>query len=262
MIEEQETTEVESAPQENSVMDITRKVLEQENQLRLERDKFKSEQTEWKDQLERFNSAKEKAKLDPVSFLDSLGLSNEDKVELAKLVFFETHPDLADEDTKFSLQEMRLKRLEKRLESTVKEKPKEKEVNTDYYTSYVNDINHEINGANFKDYPSIDHYLSKNSFTKENLSAQIVELALKHAEKLQGKGDPLGIDKALQTIEESLKEHLGKENKESEEEQVTLTNSVNSTQETQHKTKDVLSDDEIARRKQKAVKMLERYLSK
>ena len=261
----QETTEeaVKETPEETPNSVAIRRMLQKEAHIRAEKEALKSEReqwleqkSEWEKKISDYERAKQYAKEDPNQLLSTFDLSEEQKLEIAQLLFFEAQPDLADEDTRSKLYDLKMRRLEMKIDKKLKESENVDDNNgNDAYNAYVQSVDTVVSEVSQDTFPTTAEFMSSGQFSSENLSAQILKMATDHAQKMNGKGNPLTPQECMERIEKELSAY--KQKNETKEENVprSIRNSATSAQK-HSKINTSLSEEGWAERRARALALL------
>lgn len=220
--QEEETPQVEEKPEEATAEPesrLVKRMLEKERKLREEREAWLAEQKDTLSKVEQFEKAQEEAKYNLSAYLNALGLSNEEKLDAMRIVWFEEFPDLVDENVKervtkikdqFSQKQLadRLAKLEKPPEEP--EKPAGPEVFEPYPDVQIPLAAKPI-FENLKTYaetaesnPLTREYMAKGDAEARETVLTMYNIAYQYAQEQKFQGEALAPAECMKRIEDFL----------------------------------------------------------
>lgn len=181
-----------------------REAFEKEQQAKLE--EFESSKTEWQEKLTAFETAAEEARYNPVEYLQSLGLSKDELLDTARIIFFQENEELATDDIKQKIQEIKyrqeLKRLENKFESKLKKD--EPDENQAKLVAYQNSLVTAAGEVSAESFPLTAKYIA-NGADKMEVANAMYAAASQYAQETNGQGAPLTPEQCLERVEKQLK---------------------------------------------------------
>lgn len=210
--QEQEAAATEQAGDTDSEPEskALKRILDREAKLREDKKVFEEEVDQFKDFLLEFEEAKRYAKSDPVSFLKTLGVSQEELIDVAKAAYYESLGDMAPDDYKGQKELQQLRREIAELKAS-KKAPEAEPDNSAYEQELVAYQNSMLEATKTFDTESLP-YVARvvEAYSEADVAADMFSVAQEHAIKMNGQGEPLTPEQCLAEVNSRYQKLLGK----------------------------------------------------
>lgn len=199
-------TDPESEPESKALS----RVLQREAKLREDKAAFKQEQEEFKTQLAEFQRAQQLAQLDPVGYLKTLGVSQEDLIKVAESAYYESLGELAPDQYKGQKESLALKQkvqeLEKRLEEATAQ-PQRNEAE-EALRAYQESMIEATKTFDTEQYSAVAKIV--DAYGEHAVAADMYSVAEEYAQRMQGQGQPLTPEQCMAEVNARYQKFLEK----------------------------------------------------
>lgn len=208
---EAETPEPEAEPEKPKETEsaVLKRVLARERKLRENQKAFEEKEAEFKDKLKAYEKAQKLAKIDPVAYLKTAGVSEEDLIDIAKSLYFESLGDLAPDEYKGQKESLALRREVEELKSKLeaKQEEKEPEPQNQALLSYQQELINAAQSFDVDKFPSVAKVVE--TYSENDVAADMFRVAQAYAEAQGGMGRPLSPQECLTQVEAHYAKLLG-----------------------------------------------------
>lgn len=188
-----------------------KRILAREAKLREDRETFEAEIDEWKEYLLEFEQAKKSATIDPISYLKTLGFSQENLIDLAKAAYYESLGDMAPNEYRGQKESLALKREVEQLKARLEAKEKQPEAapeTNEALVAYQNELLEATKSFDVEQYPSVARIV--DSYSEMTVAADMLAVAEEYAQQKGGVGAPLTPEQCLMEVEHRYNQMLSK----------------------------------------------------
>jgi len=187
-----------------------KRILSREAKLREDKTAFETEQKEFKDKLAQYEAAKKHAEVDPIGYLQTLGVTQEKLTDIARAAYYESLGDSAPDEYKGQKESLALKRrlaeLEARLEA--KEAAPEKGANKEAFKAYQDSMIEATKTFDTEKFPSVARVV--DAYSEADVAADMFAVAQSYAEQMNGQGAALTPEQCMAEVENRYSQLLGK----------------------------------------------------
>lgn len=188
-----------------------KRILAREAKLREEKESFEASQAEFKTKLQEYEQAKRAAAADPISYLKTLGFSQENLIDLAKAAYYESLGDMAPNEYRGQKESLALKREVEQLKARLEAKEKQPEAapeTNEALVAYQNELLEATKSFDVEQYPSVARIV--DSYSEMTVAADMLAVAEEYAQQRGGVGAPLTPEQCLMEVEHRYNEMLAK----------------------------------------------------
>lgn len=205
----EDTPEPEPEPHAEPESKALKRILDREAKLRQDKADFETKQKEYEKQLEEFQRAKEYATSDPVTFLKTLGISQEELIEVAKAAYYESLGDMAPDDYKGQKELQALRREIAELKSSKKAPEDTPDTGMqDALVAYQESMLEATKTFDSDNFPYVAHVV--DAYSEADVAADMFSVAQDYARKMGGEGEPLTPEQCLAEVNSRYEKLLGK----------------------------------------------------
>lgn len=186
-----------------------RRLMAKEKRILEERKKFDEERKDYEEKLAQYDEAKRAASIDPLAFLKSLEISDEQLQDLAKSVYYEALGDDAPEDYKGSRELLQLKKeiASLKAEKTGGKKEEQPEIDVQArYQELVASYEDAVYGVD-EGSAAVNQVIEK--YGEDAVVQDILQVANQYATQNPNDPNPITSEEALEYLEEVYAEKLG-----------------------------------------------------
>lgn len=203
--------EREEAPEPESV--ALKRVLARERKLRESQKSFEERAADFERKFQAYEEAQRLAKLDPVSYLKAAGVSEEDLIDIAKSLYYESLGELAPDDYKGQKETVALKRELEALKQKLEAKndpqidPAQEAV-----MAYQQELLDTAKSFDEVQYPTVAKVV--DAYSEADVAADMFRVAQMYAEERGGNGRPLSPSECLERVEVQYAKLFGNQKQE------------------------------------------------
>lgn len=186
-----------------------KRIIQREAKLREDKEAFEAKEAEYQAKLQEYEQAKQLAAVDPISYLKTLGFSQENLIDLAKAAYYESLGDQAPTEYRGQKESLALKREVEALKARLEAKEKQPEAApNEALAAYQNELLETTKSFDPGQYPSVAKIV--DSYSEMTVAADMLAVAQEYAERKGGMGAPLTPEQCLAEVEQRYQEMLSK----------------------------------------------------